>query len=95
MDIGKPHRSPWRRLYAFLESGLEVMARYPYDMTELHWDSDLFGPPDGAGGGDEGGRKPPGPPVGGRSIKVVPPPASQRYQSARPTRIPVGQPNRK
>jgi hypothetical protein len=85
-----------RRLIALLEAGFEVMARYPYDMTELHWNSDLYDPPqDGEDRRDQGGPRKPSRPYSGRSIKLVPPPASQRYQAARPTRIPGRRSGRK
>ena len=84
------------RLYALLEAGFEVMARYPYDMTELHWNNDLYDPPqDGDDRHGEGGPRGPSRPYSGRSIKLVPPPASQRYQATRPTRIPARRPGRK
>jgi hypothetical protein len=83
-------RSLWHRLFDLLEAGFEVMARYPYDMTELHWSNDLYDPPEnGDDRHDQGGPHKPSRPYAGRTIKLVPPPASQRYQAARPTRIPA------
>ena len=88
MEASAPSRSLLHRLYALLEAGFEVMARYPYDMTELHWNTDLYEPPsDGDDPRGEPGSPRPSRPHSGRSIKLVPPPASQRYQAARPVRI--------
>lgn len=95
MDIRTIARSLWRRFFALLETGFDVMARYPYDLTELHWNTDLYEPP--ADEYDSSDDDPEGPtkPTSGRTIKVVPSPASQRYQAARPTHIPVRHPRRK
>ena len=26
----------WQRIFAFIEAGFDMMARYPYDLSELH-----------------------------------------------------------
>jgi hypothetical protein len=65
-------------------------------MAEQHWSTEPFDRPES--GGDSGHGKPPlrpGDLPPGRTIKVVPPPSSQRYQHARPTRIPTRQSRRK
>lgn len=79
-------RSIWHRLFALLEAGFEVMARYPHDLTELHWNSTYFDPPPEADGPGSSGPSRPLAPVPGRGIKLVPPPAARRYQSARARR---------
>ena len=89
MDVNNAPRSFWQRLYGLIEAGFEVMARYPYDMTELSWNSDLFGKPDDDESPGEDGPEPPAKPPGGRAIKVIPSPAMQRYQAARPSRLTI------
>jgi hypothetical protein len=81
----------WRSTLHVLETGFEAMARYPYYLSELHWTSELDRPPqDNADGGADGGcRRRPEQSSYCRSIKLVPPPASQRYQAARPIRLPA------
>ncbi len=88
-DVTRSSRGFLQRFLDLLETGFEVMARYPHDLTELYWHSDYFDPPDDED--DRGGSSPDhrGRPPSGRTIKLVPPPASQRYQAARPTRIPA------
>ncbi len=79
-----------RSLLDFLEAGFAAMARYPYDLSELHWTPEPDQPPDDDTGSDGYWHwDRPGRPSSGRSIKLVPPPASQRYQAARPTRLPT------
>jgi hypothetical protein len=90
MDATTTTRSLWSRLYALFESAFELMARYPYDMAEQHWHSELYDRPDDDG--DTGPGSPsfrPMDPPSGRSIKIVPPPSSQQYRHARPTRMPA------
>lgn len=83
--------SPWQRVMAWLETGLCMMARYPYDISECNWDIMFREPPDddGPSGGyhDTGPhRRPPTRP--GRGIKLIPPPSAQRYRDARVFHIP-------
>jgi hypothetical protein len=75
-------RNAWQRFFVLLETGFEVMARYPHDLTELHWNSTYFDPPSEPD--EPGGSRPARPltPVPGRDIKLVPSPAARRYQSA-------------
>jgi hypothetical protein len=79
----------WRSTLHVLEIGFEAMARYPYYLSELHWSSNLTQPPQDDGVADGGGLRRPDQPSYCRSIKLVPPPASQRYQAARPIHLPA------
>jgi len=95
MEVIATPRGLWSRLYALFEAAFEVMARYPYDMAEQHWHTELYDRPEDDG--DTGRGKPslrPINPPSGRPIKVVPPPSSQRYRHARSTRISTRQSRR-
>ena len=94
MNARRAPRRLWQRVLGLLETGFEVMARYPYDMTEMHWQADLYDPPsdDGRNGGG-GGHPAPGPRT--RMIKVVPPPASQRFHAAQSQHLPLRNAKRK
>ena len=86
----------WQRIFAFIEAGFDMMARYPYDLSELHWNPDLCDPPtDDDGDAGDGMPRRPASPGSGRAIKVVPSPASQRYRAARPAHTPAGTSRRK
>jgi hypothetical protein len=95
MDATRIARRLWQRLFTFLEAGFEVMARYPYDLTELHWDTGLYEPPDDGEEPRSDDFRRPARWAPGRTIKVIPTPASQRYQSAQPARIPARRSRRK
>jgi hypothetical protein len=66
-------RLGWRqRLRALVDAGLDAMARYPYDITEVRWEPDLIEAPPEARNGEE--PEPPAPPrLLRRFIRVVPP----------------------
>ena len=83
----KLRRCLWQPFLRFLETGFEVMARYPHDLTELTWARQLLRLAARTHGVVAAYRRPDrySPPPDGRPIKIVPPPASQRYQSARPS----------
>jgi hypothetical protein len=91
MEAVKLARGLWRRLRDLLDAGLDVMARYPYDMSELRWQPDFYDPPDSPdGGGSRTRSQPPGEPPSGRSIRavrIVPPAVAPRQAETAPTPI--------
>lgn len=93
MEATKPANGLWRRLRNLLDAGLDVMARYPYDMSEIRWPPDLYyEPPEHPEGGGRAPSPSPQPvePSRGRAIRVVrivPPAVAPHPEEKPPTPI--------
>ena len=77
-----------KKLGSWLNAGFAAMARYPCDLDELPWTLGVDDLPDGPS--DVATRRPRrSRSAGSRTIKLVPPPASQRYHGEKPRRVPI------